>query len=210
MKRLYTAILVPGILLGLGGCASMSADECMLSDWHTIGYEDGARGYTADRLGEHRKACAKHGVAPDLEAYRAGRADGLREFCQPSRGFNLGAAGGRYYGVCSADMEPDFLDAYRNGQHLHTLRSNVQATNNAILAREADLEQVKQRVRNAEAALISRETTTEERILLLADLKDMSEETGQLEAEISVLIEERAMHESQLASYEAVLANSGY
>jgi hypothetical protein len=58
--------------------------------------------------------------------------------------------------------------------------------------------------------LISRDTLTEERILLLADLKELSERTGQLESEIHLLIEDRARHEEQLASYQAVLADSGY
>ena len=59
------------VLLALNGCASMNADECVMSDWQTICFEDGARGYTMDRLGQHRKACAKHGVAPDLRAYQS-------------------------------------------------------------------------------------------------------------------------------------------
>ena len=50
----------------------------------------------------------------------------------------------------------------------------------------------------------------EDRILILADLKDLSEENGQLEAEIVRLVEERAYNEQALASYEAVLADSGF
>ena len=49
-------------LLGLSGCATMSAEECATGDWHMIGFEDGSMGYTVDRLGQHRKACAKYGV----------------------------------------------------------------------------------------------------------------------------------------------------
>ncbi len=210
MKNVIFRLLAVAAALGLSGCASMSADECLLSDWRTIGYEDGARGYTSDRVGQHRKACAKHGVAPDFEEYRAGRDEGLREFCQPSRGFNLGAGGGHYGGVCAADLEPEFLDAYRSGQHLYSLRSNVQASNYAIDTRRNELERVEQDIRDTQAALISSETPPEERVLLLVDLKELSEETGRLEAEIIDLIEERAHHENELASYQAVLAHSGY
>lgn len=210
MKNGIYSLLAAGAALVLSGCASMSADECVMSDWRTIGYEDGARGFTSDRLGQHRKACAKHGVAPDFEEYRAGRDEGLREFCQPSRGFNLGASGGHYSGVCASDQEPYFLDAYRSGQHLHALRSNVQASTHAINARRSELDTVQEQIRDTEAALISSETTAEERILLLVDLKNLSEETGRLEAEIVDLIEERADHEHELQSYQAVLADSGY
>ena len=70
MKFKWTGLVTIIIAMGMSGCASMSADECAVSDWNAIGYEDGAQGYTADRLGNHRKACAKHGVAPDLQAYQ--------------------------------------------------------------------------------------------------------------------------------------------
>jgi hypothetical protein len=198
------------VMLGVSGCASMSADECTMSDWRTIGFEDGAQGYTADRLGNHRKACAKHGVAPDFEAYQSGRNEGLRQYCQPSRGFNLGAGGGRYNGVCPGDMEPDFVDAFNSGHTLYNLRSNVNSSNYQINAKRAELEKAEKRILEAELALIARDTTTEDRILLLAELKDLSERTGQLEAEIVALVEERVMYEQQLAAYEQVLADTSY
>ena len=197
-------------LLGLGGCASMSADECAMSDWRTIGFEDGALGYTADRLGSHRKACAKHGVAPDFEAYQAGWREGVRRFCQPSRGFNLGASGARYNGICPSDMEPDFVDAYNTGHKLYNLRANVSKANSQIAARNAALERNEKRIREVEAALIARDTSAEDRVLLLVELKELSEETGKIEAEIVALVEERAVYERQLAEYESMIADSRY
>ena len=197
-------------LLGLSGCATMSADECVTSDWHAIGYEDGARGYTADQLGNRRKACAKHGITPDFESYQAGREQGLRQYCQPSRGFSLGAGGSRYNGVCPGDMEADFVGAYNSGHQLYTLRSRVNGATGQINAKEHELENADDRIRSAEAQLISAETTIEDRILLLADLKELSERTGQLEAEIAELIEERAIYEQQLAAYQAVIADAGF
>jgi hypothetical protein len=197
-------------LLVLNGCASMNADECAMSEWHTIGFEDGSRGYTAERLGDHRKACARHGVSPDLRAYQAGRDEGLQQFCQPARGFGLGENGGRYNGVCAGHLEPPFLDAYRSGYHLYNLRSNVSSATHQIDARKRELDDIKEKIRSKEAALIDKDTATEERVLLLADLKDLSERTGQLESEIYQLIDDRARHEEQLASYQAALADSGY
>lgn len=197
-------------MFGLSGCATMSADECITSDWHAIGFEDGARGYTADQLGNRRKACAKHGITPDFEAYQAGRAQGLRQYCQPSRGFSVGSSGSRYNGVCPADLEPGFVDAYNSGHQLYTLRSRVNGATSQINARESELEDNKEKIRAAEARLISPETTIEDRVLVLADLKDLSERTGQLEAEIAELIEERAVYEQQLAAYQAMLADSGF
>jgi hypothetical protein len=208
-----SGIAAAGILLSLavlGGCATMSGDECAVSDWHAIGYEDGTRGYTSDRLGDHRKACAKHGIAPDFQAYQAGRSEGLVEYCQPSRGFNLGSKGGQYRGVCSSHNEQRFLDAYNSGYHLHNLRANVDSANYRINANKRELEDTQALIRDKGAALIARETTTQERIILLADLKDLSERTGQLEAETYQLIEDRARYEQELQSYQLILADSGY
>jgi hypothetical protein len=210
MMTKWAGLTVAISVLVLSGCASMSGDECVMSDWHAIGFEDGSRGYTADRLGNHRKACAKHGVAPNFDAYQAGRAEGLHQFCQPSRGFNLGASGGRYNGVCPSASEPAFLDAYNSGYQLHNLRSNVNSATAKINIKKRELERVEEEIKHAEVALISQDTTTEDRVLLLADLKDLSERTGQLEAEIYTLVEDRAILEQQLASYERVLADSGY
>jgi hypothetical protein len=197
-------------LLGLSGCATMTADECVMSDWHTIGYEDGARGYTADQLGNRRKACAKHGVAPDFEAYQAGREEGLRQYCQPSRGFSLGSSGARYNGVCPGYMEADFVDAYNSGRQLHTLRARVVSATNQINARKRELVNTKDRIRSAEVRLISTDTAIEDRVLLLSELKDLSERTGQLDAEIAGLIEDRAISEQQLEAYQHVIAGAGF
>lgn len=210
MSSKWAGILAITISLGLSGCASMSGDECLTSDWQMIGFEDGSRGYGSERLGEHRKACAKHGVTPDLQAYRAGREEGLRDFCQPARGFNLGSRGGRYNGVCTAEMEGDFLDAYRAGYHLYELQANVNSATAQINSKQHELDHIQDVVREKEALLIATDTTTQDRILILADLKDLSERTGQLESEIMVLIDDRARHEEQLANYQTSVADFGF
>lgn len=210
MNRSVSGIMISLGLLLLGGCASMSADECATSDWSAIGFEDGSRGYTSDHFGNHRKACAKHGITPDFQAYQQGRTDGLVEFCQPSRGYNFGAAGGHYNGVCAIDLEPDFLDAYLAGQQLFSLRANVNSANSQIYAKERELEDIEQTVVNAEALLIAAETTTEERVLLLADLKRLSERTGELEVEIEQLVADRARFQQNLQQYEQTVAAYGY
>lgn len=195
---------------GLSGCATMSGDECLTSDWTTIGYEDGVRGYTADRIGKHRKACAKHGVTPDFTAYQNGRDQGLVEYCQPSRGFSVGSSGGSYNGVCNVNLEADFLDAYNTGYHLYTLKSNVNRENSAIHSKQHEIETIDKRIHEQELALISDETTTEERIVLLMDMKDLAELTGRLEAEIRQHYEARARYQVELEEFQRTVANFGY
>jgi glutamate racemase len=72
------------------------------------------------------------------------------------------------------------------------------------------LEHNQELTREKEVLLIATETTVQDRILLLADLKDLSERTGQLEAEILNLVDDRARHEEQLANYQASVASFGY
>jgi len=199
------------IVLGsLSGCATMSSDECMTSDWSAIGYEDGARGYTTDRFGKHRKACAKHGVTPDFSAYQNGRDQGLVEYCQPNRGFNVGSNGGSYNGVCSVNQEADFLDAYNAGHRLYTLRSNVNRANSAINSKENELDRIEKTLIHNGAALIAYETTTEEKVLLLAEMKNLAERTGKLQAEIKDLYDVRARNQVELEHYQLVVADLGY
>jgi hypothetical protein len=210
MNSKWANIWVALLLAGLSGCASMNADECATSDWSAIGYEDGSRGYTADRFGNHRKACAKHGVTADFQSYQVGRDQGLVDFCRPGRAFNYGANGGHYNGVCAADMEPGFLEAYRAGHKLHTLRANVSAANSRLYALESDLESTKSRIVAAELALINSETTTDERVALLVELKELSERKGKLKGEIKQVIADRARFEQDLQHYEQTVAALGY
>ena len=204
------SILLSLLVIGLAGCATMSGDECATSDWTAVGYEDGSRGYTSERFGKHREACAKHGITADFPAYQQGRREGLVEFCQPGRGFNLGANGGQYNGVCSVELEADFLDAYRVGRQLYTLRSNVSSANSQIYNKKQELEEIEDQISHNEALLIGDQTTTEDRVLLLAELKRLSERTGELEIEIEVLIGDRARHEQNLQNYEQTVAAYGY
>ena len=49
------AAALAGWLLFTTGCATMGKDECLSADWRTIGFEDGAGGYPASRIGQYRQ-----------------------------------------------------------------------------------------------------------------------------------------------------------
>lgn len=210
MNNNWARFCISLLVVGLSGCATMNADECANSDWTAVGYEDGSRGYTTGRFSNHRKACAKHGVTADFEAYQVGRNQGLQEFCQPARGYNLGVNGGRYNGVCAAEYEADFLEAYRAGYELHTLRANVADANSQIQNKEYELERIEKKSVATGARLVGSDMTTEERILALSDLKKLSKRTGQLEAEIESLHVELARREDELHHYEHTVADHSY
>lgn len=210
MNSKWILISMSLALLSLSGCASMSSDECLASDWSAVGYEDGSRGFTTDRFSQHRKACAKHGVTADFAAYQSGRDQGLVEYCQPGRGFSVGANGGGYYGVCSANLEGDFLDAYNAGHQLYSLRSNVNRATSDINSKEYEIDRIEKSIAAKSLEMIAMETTYEERVLLVVDLKQMSERTGQLQSEIRELRDYRARAQAELDNYQVMLADLGY
>lgn len=210
MAKQFRGLSLALLALVLSACATMSGDECVTSDWSAVGFEDGARGYTTERFASHRKACAKHGVTADFRAYREGRDEGLVQFCQPSRGYNLGVSGASYNGVCDIALEEEFLDAYRVGHQLYTLQSNVESADSRISAKRHELDLLEDDVRAAEAAVIAEDTTTEDRVRLLGDLKHYSERTGELEEEIEQLIYDRARYANELENYQRSVTAYGY
>ncbi len=112
--------------LALGGCATLSREECLMSDWYELGAQDGAAGYSSERLAEHRQACAEYRVRPDREAYRAGWEEGIRDYCTPQRGFSEGRSGAGYTGVCPPPLERGFLRQYRIGLELYQQELRIQ------------------------------------------------------------------------------------
>lgn len=193
------------VLLALSGCATMDREECLTVDWRTVGYEDGVAGRSGDRIGQHRKACAKHGVTTDLAAYQAGREEGLREYCVPANGFRLGSQGGSYSGMCPADLDPAFSDAYVSGRQLHTLESRLANVEYDLNAKRSALRNAESDIVSRSARAISNEATTEERAQAVVDVKQLGERVGRLKTEIRQLEEERVHCERDLEDYRASL-----
>lgn len=183
----------------------MDRDECLTVDWRTVGFEDGAAGYSGDRIGQHRKACAKHGVTPDLAAYRIGRDEGLREYCVPTNGFRLGSHGGSYNGMCPSDLEPAFLDSYESGRQLYTLESRLSGVTHALNARRNELHDAESDIVARSARAISSDAPAEERAQAVVDVKHLGERVGRLKTEIRQLEEERVLCERDLQDYRASL-----
>ena len=189
------------IALGLQGCASMNKNECLSVDWRTVGYEDGAAGRPAERIADHRRACARYGVAPDLAAYQAGRSQGLREFCRPLNGYRLGERGGSYGGICPADLDPDFVAAYDSGRELYNLRSRAAAAASRLDAAHHEIEHTEHELAGQSALLISSDATSEQRAQALVSTKDLAEKLGRLKGEIGELERDKARCEVELAHY---------
>jgi hypothetical protein len=190
----------------LAGCASMSKEECRYVDWRTVGYEDGAAGRPASRLGDHRRACADHGVTPDLAAYEAGRAAGMREFCQAHNGYRVGASGQVYYGTCPADLAPAFERGYDQGRELYVRQQRVRDAENGIAYREAEIRRLEDSLTRGALVLVGDASTSEQRAQAVIDSKQAAERIGRLRKEIENLQADRARYERELEAYESTVA----
>jgi hypothetical protein len=190
-------------LLSLSGCATttMSRSECESVDWRTVGYEDGVNGQPGDRIALHRKACAKHGVTPDLDAYRTGREQGLREFCNPENGFRVGEGGGRLPAYCPADLHVAFEAAYRDGFHLYELRSSLNEASGSLNSARREQQNNEHRLVELSSLIVAPETETTVRAQAVVEVKHLSERQGRLKAEIRQLEQERVLRQRDLDEY---------
>lgn len=189
----------------IAGCAGMDRKECELADWRAVGYEDGSRGRASGQFGEYRRECADHGVAPDFEAYQAGRTAGLAEYCQPSRGFQEGARGATYAGVCPAELEDGFVMNYDRGRTLYLLESEVQSVVNGIHQRRARINAIERELAAVSTRIIADGTTGDERAQLVVATKQLAEERVRLGREIEDLEVLRKQREEELAIQRAEL-----
>lgn len=198
---LLTAVLV-------GGCATgMSKDECALADWSTIGYEDGLRGWPADRIGAHRVACAKHQVTPNLAAYTAGRERGLREYCLPKNGFRAGLHGSAYANVCSGPSESLFVDSYRYGRQIHDARAELRSTHARLRNAREGLMHTNTAMASVTAELVLPAVPIDRRTWLATELVRLTQERTELIGRIDQL----TAHSQQLAvNVQELERNSPY
>jgi hypothetical protein len=179
----------------LAACATgMGKDECATADWRTIGYEDGVRGFPADRIGAHRVACARHQVTPDLSAYMEGRDRGLVEYCQPRNGYRVGLNGGGYANVCPAVTEAGFLDGYQWGRQIHAARAELRGTQAQLRNARDGLVRTDNAIASATAELLSN-LPKDRRLFLAQELVRL----GQDRTAFAVRIDELTVRGQQLA-----------
>lgn len=201
-RALRHGLILIGFLTA-SGCATLSREECQTADWYAIGYEDGLRGKAASRIGDHREACAEHGITPDLARYNDGRKAGLNEYCRPRKGFLRGASGKSYPGVCPAALERDYLAAYEDGRAIYRARKAVRSLKYALDRQVEHLDSLADSIRGHEAALVQHGTNRKRRAALLAEIRALEDEAAEIEADIEEL-EHQLLHEQdRVAELEA-------
>jgi hypothetical protein len=200
-------VLLACSCLTLASCASMSKSECVYADWRAIGYEDGANGHPASAVSSRRQACAKAGVTPDMSQYLAGRDAGLVEYCTPANGFSTGESGASYSGACGRHDEASFLEQYRAGARLYTLRDRFRSADFALRQATGDLGAAKYAITQTSIALIRPELSVADRAAYVVELTHLAEESERIERAIPGLRVNVETAEADLFAYESHLAS---
>lgn len=197
MPRRLTSLALLSVL-GLSGCAGLSKNQCLASDWETIGYRDGMRGSASTTLLRHQDVCMKHGIRADRAAYMAGWADGVERYCQPANAFHLGERGASFSNVCPSQLEQDFHGAYLQGRQLYLARAEIASIERTIEDREYRLREVKSELAAIAGDVVDHETSTADRAVSLLSVRDLLEEQGNLQRELADLAAELAYKKDQL------------
>ena len=184
MKKILKAVMLPAVALMTVGCATLSQEECEVADWRSIGYEDGMRGHTADRIGEHRKACAEFGVSPDLDGYLAGRDEGLLRYCTERNGYKLGVAGSGYKPVCPEAVESAFRSGYEYGLEVHKLEKELAGLNKAIEKLTAERSLVDEDIASRESEILAESTPVARRLEALKEMREFEADKESIEHEL--------------------------
>ncbi|MDH3387187.1 MAG: DUF2799 domain-containing protein [Gammaproteobacteria bacterium] len=204
IKRLvYNAL----VLLLVAGCATMDKSECREADWQIIGLEDGARGRLVSYIGNHREACAEHGVTPDLASYERGHANGIRQFCTDSNGFRQGRAGRSYNGVCPAGLQGRFLAAYETGRELYQLSFEINRLQRDVSGMQDELAALTEQHQGVETMLVSAALSVKDRKTLLDRFKQLQSQIAGLEIDIRDFELEAARRQGE---YDVLNAAHGY
>ena len=192
----------------ISGCSGMSEQACVTADWRTVGFEDGTFGRSEAMIGRYRQQCSDHGVAPDLDSYRAGHAEGVRVYCRESNGFAVGHSGASYQGVCPADLEAAFVAEYNAGRQLHDLESALAGVDSRIASNYRAQENIKQELTQIATKMIASDTTPEQRVAMVTRSADLGRRYGELTTDIQQLERERALAERDLIDYRQALAGT--
>lgn len=146
VDRRVTLLLVAA----LGGCATLTPEQCRQADWYELGARDALAGSAPGIIDSHARACDRAGVVPDAALWQAGYNETLPRFCVGAYGYRLGARDGTYHGQCPPELEREFLDGFRLGQDVHDLEGQIREV-------EENIERLRQSMRDEHATEASRE-----------------------------------------------------
>lgn len=119
-------ILTAAFAAALSACsATLGPDQCRQGDWNAIGMADGMEGRAEASLQHHVNTCSTFGVFPDVEAYRKGRAEGIKLYCVPETAYSRGRSGLSFPAVCSGASAEAIRPAYDFGRRYWDLGMEI-------------------------------------------------------------------------------------
>ena len=194
------------ILVTATACSTLNKSECLTADWKTIGYEDGTKGYKASRISQHRSACAEYGIRPDLNAYTAGRKEGLHHYCIPTTAYKKGLYGYSYNGVCAGYNEKVFLGAYYDGIEVYKEKNILNKMKSDYSKEESYISSLELELHEKEHILVNGHLTKVKALTLLNETKDIAEELGKTKVNLELLaddISKQSQHVHYLTNQNA-------
>lgn len=194
------------LVLLLQGCATLDRDQCQVADWRLIGYQDGVQGKPSSIIGTYREDCAKHAIVPDFDAWQAGRAQGLQEYCTPANAFRQGRAGRAYPSVCPEPVDAAFGAAYDDGRAIYLARSEVKDTHAQIHRRENEIDALHKDKQHKLVDLVQDGLQKEQRVLLLYQIHEIDEEIEALNREIDSLEHDLLVQQAYLDSLVSTIS----
>ncbi len=132
MKKLNLLIIIICTLGFTVGCASISKEECEVGDWAAIGEKDGAKGVKSKKFYSYVKECKEFGITADKKAYDKGYNNGVKTFCTPSNGYDLGSKGRSNPNVCPKGMSAAFAAAHKKGMRIYDVKSQIKKKESKI------------------------------------------------------------------------------
>ena len=133
-------------------------------------------------------ACAEYAVKPNFSEYLQGYDKGIREFCQPDKGYHRGLNGFVNNHVCTAPLRQAYNTAYKKGKQIYHLERRITNVRNEIddnIERKHNLEHKRYHLekrlineslaKNVRAKLVYRIHKLGDRILHTVDYLNVSE-----------------------------------
>lgn len=207
-KAIMCLLLLPALVLV--GCSSMGRSECVNADWYLVGFGDGSLGWPVSRLDEHRRACSRVDVVPDIEQYRLGHGEGVREYCTVPRAYSEGSRGATYQGVCPADMDQSFRRAYNDGLALYTVTNALAAMDNTLNTYYSRMDDIEKDIAELERAIVSDSSSADSRRENLDAIRNLRDELAGVQEAMAAADFERALLSEELQAVTREHRRLGY
>lgn len=155
----------------------MTEDQCRAANWEEVGFQDGLRGRSPQRLTAYREDCGKIGIKPDEGRWRIGHLRAIPIYCSPDNAVRAGVEGWAYEGICPPEIEAGFLNRYRAGRAVYDARQQVARI-------DADIRSVDNELRRADLAAQRRRELDHRRLHLISQQNQLRMQMMMLEMQL--------------------------